>query len=132
MSIVRSICIKSPRLLVLLFAMLAFSSCEREMTNEIISTTPPELQVVVHQGADKTVRVEGATVQLYASEADRGAGTNIVSSAVTNSKGEAIFTQDKFRKGVMYVRVSKAAVTVDAATPYLLQNDGKTMFWVSL
>lgn len=122
---------KLPQFILLLLAVFVFSSCEREMTNEIISTTPPELHVVVHLGADKTARVEGVSVKLYASAADRTANTNVIATAMTNNKGEAIFTQDKFRKGVMYISAAKDATTVTAATPYLLQNDGKTTFWVS-
>ena len=117
--------------ILLLCCVLFFGSCEREMTTEIISTTPPELHVIVHKGADKTVRVEGATVKLYATAEDRTADKNLISSAVTNSAGEAIFTQDKFRKGTLFLSATKDTVTILATTPYLLQNDGITFFWVS-
>lgn len=110
---------------------LSLGSCEREMDNEIISITPPELHVVVHQGADKNARIEGATVQLFASAEDREEGKNLVAAAVTNHNGEAIFPQNDFRKGINFLAVSKDGATVLAATPYLLQNDGKTLFWVS-
>lgn len=123
--------IKLNHTILLLFMAFLFGSCEREMTSEIISTTPPELHVIVYKGADKTVRLEGATVKLYATAADRTADQNLISSAVSNSAGEAVFTQDKFSKGTLYVSVTKDAVTVLATTPYLLQNDGKTLFWVS-
>ena len=122
---------KFPQFILLLLALFIFSSCEREMTNEIISTTPPELHVLVYKGADKTARVEGVSVKLYASAADRTANANVIATVITNNKGEAIFTQDKFRKGVMYISASKDATTVAAETPYLLQNDGKTTFGVS-
>ncbi len=118
--------------LLLFFMAVIFSSCEREMTNEIISVTPPELHVIVHQGADKTKRVEGATVNLYQTAADRTANTNSISTAVTNNKGEAIFKETDFKKGELFVKVSKGAATVLAKTPYLLQNDGKTVFWVAM
>ena len=117
--------------LMCLLLIIACSSCEREMDNEIISITPPELQVVVHQGTDKNARIEGATVQVYASEKDRTEDKNLVAVAVTNNKGEAVFPEKDFRKGVNYLKVSKDGVTVLAATSYLLQNDGKTLFWVS-
>lgn len=123
--------IKLNRTLLLLFMALLVGSCERDMTNEIISTTPPELHIIVHQGADKAVRVEGATVKLYAIAEDRTADKNVISSAVTNNKGEAIFLEKDFRKGTLYVAASKDGTTALATTPYLLQNDGKTVFWVS-
>lgn len=116
----------------ILFAGVLFASCEREMTNDIITVTPPELHVIVHQGADKASRVQGATVSLYATEADRTANTNPISSAVTNNKGEAVFIEKDFRKGELFVRVTKDAANVLAKTPYLLQNDGKTVFWVAM
>lgn len=115
----------------LLSCALLLGSCKREMITDIISTTSPELHVIVHKGPDKTIRVADATIKLYATASDRAAGTNLISSALTNSAGEAVFTQDKFRKGTLYVSATKDAVTVLATTPYLLQNDGKTLFWVS-
>lgn len=123
--------IKFKHSILLLFMALFFASCEREMTNEIISTTPPELHVIVHQGADKTVRLEGATVKLYLTAEDRTGNVNVISTAVTNNKGEAIFMEKDFRKGTLYVAVIKDGTTALATTPYLLQNDGKTIFWVS-
>lgn len=117
--------------LCLLFMGLLLGSCEREMTTEIISVTPPELHVIVHQGADKKVRVSGATVKLYATTADRTAEKNVIASAVTNNQGEAIFLEKDFRKGILHVAASKDGTTAVASTPYLLQNDGKTIFWVS-
>ena len=123
--------IKLNHRIVLLFMAVMFASCEREMTNEIISTTPPELHVIVHQGADKAVRVAGATVKLYATAEDRTADINVIASGVTNEKGEAIFMEKDFRKGTLYVAVTKDGTTALATTPYLLQNDGKTVFWVS-
>jgi hypothetical protein len=123
--------IKTSHTILLFLIALLFGSCEREMTTEIISTTPPELHVIVHKGADKTIRVEGATVKLFATAEDRTGDKNLISSAVTNSSGEAIFTQDKFRKGTLYLSATKDAVTILATTPYLLQNDGITLFWVS-
>src|SRR5687767_6733139 len=91
--------------LILFFMAFLFAGCEREMTNEIISVTPPELHVIVHQGADKTVRLEGATVKLFATAADRTADANVIASSVTNNKGEAIFLEKDFRKGTLYVSV---------------------------
>jgi hypothetical protein len=120
------------QLLLLFYLGVLFSSCEREMINEIISITPPELHVIVHQGTDKTIRVAGATVTLYATDADRTANTNSISTSVTNGKGEAIFTEKDFKKGELFIMVSKDATTVNAKTPYLLQNDGKTVFWVAI
>lgn len=120
------------QLFLLFYLGVLFSSCEREMTNEIISITPPELHVIVHQGTDKANRVAGATVTLYATDADRTANTNSISTAVTNDKGEAIYTEKDFKKGELFIRVSKDAATVNAKTPYLLQNDGKTVFWVAI
>lgn len=117
--------------IILLFMAVLFAGCEREMTSDIISTTPPELHIIVHQGADKAARVAGATVKLYASAEDRTADINVISSSVTNDKGEAIFEEADFRKGILYVAVSKDGTTALATTPYLLQNDGKTIFWVS-
>ncbi|MDX5418473.1 MAG: hypothetical protein LPK09_04595 [Hymenobacteraceae bacterium] len=114
------------------FAILSLAGCERDMDNEIVSVTPPELHVVTHAGADKAQRIEGATVQVYASAADRTEGKNLVAVAMTNNKGEAVFAKNDFLKGVNYLSVSKNGTTVVAETPYLLQNDGKTLFWVSL
>lgn len=123
--------IKFNHVIVLVLITLFFSRCKREMNNEIISTTPPELHVIVYQGADKTVRVAAATVKLYASAEDRTADKNMISTAVTNTTGEAIFAEKDFRKGTLYLSVTKDGTTVVATTPYLLQNDGKTLFWVS-
>lgn len=118
------------QLSLLFYLGVLLSSCERDMVNEIISVTLPELHVIVHQGTDKAKRVAGASVRLYATDADRTANTNSISTAVTNDKGEAIFAEKDFKKGELFIRVSKDAVTVNAKTPYLLQNDGKTIFWV--
>lgn len=119
-------------LLIMAVFTFLFSSCDRDMVEDVISITPPELHVIVHSGADKTVRVTGAEVKLYASVADRTAKQNVISTVITNSTGEAIFAEKDFRKGILYVSVTKNATTVVAATPYLLQNDGKTIFWVSM
>jgi|GEM_PF-885494 len=117
---------------ILLLFVITFSSCKREMENEIISITPPELSVIVYNGTNNNDRAAGAVVKLYLSESDRSADKNMISSATTNSAGEAVFTKDNFRKGIMYLTVTKGTSTTLAATPYLLQNDGKTLFWVAL
>jgi len=127
----KAISIKFNPIMILLFALLIFSGCKREMVNEIISETPPELSVIVYKGADKNVRISGASVKLYASEADRTNDQNLIFGTTTNDSGEAVFSKDNFRKGVLYVKVTKDAATVLAVTPYLLQNDGKTLFWVA-
>lgn len=125
------ISIKFRPVIVLLVMLMGLSGCERKMVDEIISETPPELSVIVYKGTDKNVRVNAASVQLFASEADRTANQNVIATQSTNATGEAIFSKDKFRKGIMYVKVTKDASTILAATPYLLQNDGKTFFWVA-
>lgn len=117
---------------VLLLMGLIFSSCERKMVNEILSETPPELSVVVYSGTDRNVRVTGAIVTIYATEADRTNGLNPISSSNTNAAGEANFAKANFRQGINYVKVTKDAKSALGATPYMLQNDGKTIFWVAL
>lgn len=117
---------------VLLLIASVFSSCEREMVDEIVSETPPELSVVVYTGTDMNTRVAAATVTLYATEEDRTSGQNPISSATTNTAGEANFAKANFRQGINYVSVTKDAKSALGATPYMLQNDGKTIFWVAL
>ncbi len=120
------------RIAILLLVVITFSSCERDMENEIISVTPPELSVIVYNGTNNNDRAAGAVVKLYLSESDRTADTKMVSTATTGTNGEAIFTKDNFRKGVLYLKVTKGASTALTTTPYLLQNDGKTLVWVGL
>ncbi|WP_242923160.1 hypothetical protein [Pontibacter liquoris] len=122
---------KISHMLMAFLMLLSVSSCERDMDEEIISITPPELHVVVHNGTDRNARVEGATVKVYASEQDRAGELNLVAQAITDAKGEAVFGKDKFVKGVNYLTISIADVTLTAQTPYMLQNDGETLFWVS-
>lgn len=114
---------------IMLLILTGFTACKRDMVNDIVSVTPPELEVIVHQGTDQKARVQGATVTLYATEADRTNGTNAIATGTTNDKGSIVFNKDQFRKGVMYIAVSKDALSGTGATPYLLQNDGKTLFW---
>lgn len=115
-----------------LLILFSVSSCERDMEMDIVSMTPPELHVVVHHGADRNDRIEGVTVKVYASAAERTEGVNLIAQVVTNAKGEAVFTKDKFVKGINYLAISRGDETVSAETPYLLQNDGQTLFWVAM
>lgn len=131
MHIIKLKAIKHNPILLLLLAVLFFGSCKREMINEIISETPPELSVIVYQGVDKNARVPGATVELFASEADRTAEQNMISSVVTDTKGEALFKKESFTKGELFVKVTKDGSATLATTPYLLQNDGKTIVWIA-
>ncbi|TPE44043.1 hypothetical protein [Pontibacter mangrovi] len=114
-----------------LLMLVSVSSCERDMDMDIVSVTPPELHVIVYNGTDTNDRVEGATVKVYASEENRTAGTNAVAEAVTDASGEAVFPKEKFVKGINYLTVSIDDVTLTAQTPYMLQNDGETLFWVA-
>lgn len=127
-----SIIKKYNHIAMLLLMVITFASCDREMENEIISVTPPELSVIVYNGTSNSDRAAGAVVRLYLSESDRAADIKMISTATTGANGEAIFTKDNFRKGILYLKVTKGAATVLAATPYLLQNDGKTLVWVAL
>lgn len=124
--------IKFKCFVVLLLIVSVFSSCKREMVDEIVSETPPVLSVIVYAGTDMNTRVAAATVTLYGTQADRTSGQNPISSVTTNAAGEANFAKANFRQGINYVKVTKDAKSALGATAYMLQNDGKTLFWVAL
>lgn len=132
MNKIKSIIQKYNHIGVLLLIMVTFFSCDRRMENEIISITPPELSVIVYTGTNNADRASGAVVKLYATEADRTADVRMISTATTGSTGEAVFTKDNFRKGVLYLKITKGTSTALVTSPYLLQNDGKTLIWVAL
>ncbi len=115
----------------LIFLSVFFISCDREVDEEIISVTPPELHVIVYLGEDDSARITGSEVILYNTEEDRTNGINEISRALTDSNGVAIFAENDFKRGVLYISASKESVIGQSTTPYLLQNDGKTYVWIS-
>lgn len=106
-------------------------SCERELETDIISTTPPALLVIVKDEAN--VAVAGAQVKLYNEEAAWDAEGSPVDTRETDASGKVEFPKEVLQNpGVFYLVTSKDALKVKSKTPFLILNDGKTHFNVTL
>lgn len=117
----------------ILFLLLTgmFTSCERDIHTDIISATAPALQVNVKDAAGAAI--QGATINLYADEETWTAEGTPVSTGQTDANGSVVFTQDQLKApGIFYIIASKGELKEKSKTPYLLLNDGKTYFNLSL
>ena len=110
---------------------LALTSCERELESEIVSTTPPALQVNVKDAANQPFA--GATVQLYADETAWTNEATPMLSKQTAADGSIVFTRQELgNPGFFYLIATDGTLKVKQKTPYLLLTDGKTYFNVVL
>lgn len=108
-----------------------FASCDREMTFDTISVTPPELHVFVWNANGNAVN--GAAVTVFKSMSDLNAGTNQLASSTTSSEGKAVFTKNDLKEpGKFYVKAVSNDLTASKETPYLLLNDGHTYLNITL
>lgn len=106
-------------------------SCERELETDIVSTTPPALLVNVKDEAN--VAVAGAEVKLYNEEEAWNAEGAPVDTRETDASGRVEFPKEVLQNpGVFYLVTSKDALKVKSKTPFLILNDGKTHFNVTL
>lgn len=127
-----------------LFAIIAvaFASCSREGPLEHLTENIPwAYNVIAFSDANYTQPVPGALVEIYRTQDDMDANTNVYLSGTTNDKGEALFTFADFSKntltteqlkGVYYVRVTGNGTVAEIITNYLLFNSGTTTQWVVL
>lgn len=100
---------------------------------DIINTTPPEFHVVVVTDDNNTEKVAGATVQVYKTQEDLDAGSNIYLTKQTDANGEAAFTKDEIKdRGVYYVKAVKDAMAGNKQSQYLLLNDGVNYLFVKI
>jgi len=117
-----------------LFAIVAVlailtTSCERELEFETISVTEPALEVQVEGPAEGTTypKIEGATVEVLNS-----AGQSLA-TATTDAKGRVLFTKAQLKeKGTFTVKAQKENLAGEGTTPYLLLNDGVTLFVLTI
>jgi hypothetical protein len=126
----------------LLIMTVALTSCDRSGEWEDFQKDIPwSFVVVAVTDANNTAFAEGATVEVYKTQADRDAGTNIYLTGTTDAKGEATFSFNDFNKnqqgvdaikGIYYLKVYKGALTANATTRYLLMNSGATTQWVQI
>ncbi len=103
------------------------SACDRDLEFETISVTGPALEVQVEGAAvnGSYPKIEGATVTL-----SNSAGQSLA-TATTNAAGRVIFTKEQLKeKGTFTVTAQKEALAGQGTTPYLLLNDGVTLFVV--
>ena len=102
-------------------------------TYDVISTTPPELHVVVVSDDNNTVKVGGATVTLYKSQEDLDSDTNAYLTKQTGENGEAAFTKDELKNGgFYYAKAMKDVLTGSKQSQYLLLNDGINYLYVKI
>lgn len=127
--------------IVLAFAALLFSSCDRSGVFETNPTVIPwNFCVSVFSDDNHTVPVSGADVKIFTSEDNRTNGV-VFLSGTTNDKGEVLFSLSDFDKdkkgaeackGNYYLKVTKGALVAEETTNYLLMNSGTTYHWVVL
>lgn len=107
------------------------TSCKREIHTDIISTTAPALQVNVKNAAGTAF--QGVTVNLYTDEATWTAEGTPAAKGQTDANGSVVFTQAQLKTpGNFYIIATQGSLKAKAKTPYLLLNDGKTNFNLSL
>lgn len=106
---------------------IIFSACDREYEEDIISTTPPELHIVV-TNSDGTA-ASGATINIYKSVEDFNNQNSAFLTKNTDGEGLAVVTGEELgNPGVYYVVAEKDGNSLGKETPYLLLNDGQTRF----
>lgn len=110
---------------------LFFTACDRELESDIISRTPPALQVNVTDAANKPF--PSATVRLYRDEAAWTSEGTANATRQTGANGSLQFTQEELANpGFFYLITTSGSLKVKSKTPYLLLNDGVTYFNVVL
>ncbi len=117
-----------------LFAILALlasitTSCERQLEFETISITDPALEVQVEGAAQGNTypKIEGAVVEVLDSNGQS------LATGTTNASGRVVFTQATLgKKGTFTVRAQKDGLVGEGTTPYLLLNDGVTLFILTI
>ena len=113
------------------FLALAFISCERDFETDIITKTPPSLEVLVRNAA--AVPISGATVRLYKEEAAWNTEGAAAFSKQTNAEGRVVFTNEELQNpGFFYLISTNGAAKVKSKTKYMLLTDGATLFTVTL
>lgn len=122
---------KNMNKLLAIFAILTIltTSCERDLDFETISVTEPALEVQVEGPAQGTTypKIEGATVEVLNS-----AGQSLA-TATTGANGRVLFTKEQLKeKGTFTVRAEKESMAGEGTTPYLLLNDGVTLFVLTI
>ena len=111
----------------LFIAALSFTACDREIEQEIIDITPPELHVFIEDGSGSAVA--NATVNIYNTEENLNNSTDPVITKNADDEGKVIATGDELGgPGVFYLRAESGSQSGTGATPYLLLNDGHTRF----
>lgn len=105
------------------------TSCERELEFETISVTEPALEVQVEGVAQGNTfpKIEGAAVEVLDSNGQS------LATGTTNAKGRVVFTEAMLgQKGTFTVRAQKDGLVGEGTTPYLLLNDGVTLFMLTI
>lgn len=114
--------------------LFVFSACERELENDILTETPPELHVIVRDSDNN--RVDGVQVKLFNNSENFESLSGAIASKTTGSDGKAIFTeQDLGSPGIFFIDARKGDMTNAASTtqtPYILLNDGQTYFYTTI
>jgi hypothetical protein len=116
---------------IFLVMILSFTSCERELETDIISVTPPSLEVVVRDQAN--AGIANADVMLYTDEGAWNAEGAPVLTKQTNGEGRVEFSKDELKDpGFFYLIATDGVLKAKAKTKYMLLTDGKTLFEVIL
>lgn len=106
--------------------------CDRVFENEIVSSVPPELHVIVLGSDSRNDRVAGASVALYRMTEDGPEATAWVTKQ-TNAEGEAVFTQAELAEpGLFQVIATQGSRKGENTIKYLLLNDGQTLHFIQL
>lgn len=104
-------------------------SCDRDFELDTISVTEPALEVQIEGPAEGNTfpKIEGATVEVL-----NGAGQSLA-TAVTGTSGRVLFTREQLKeKGTFTVRAQKEGMSGEGTTPFLLLNDGVTLFILTI
>lgn len=104
-------------------------SCDRDIEFPTVSVTDPALQVQVEGPVNNNTypKIEGVTVTLYSSD------NTLLATGTTDSEGHVTFAKGKLKEeGIFTVTATKGSLSKTATTPYLLLNDGVTLFIIQL
>ena len=100
-------------------------ACNRDYEADLMSTTPPSLEVVVKSATAQPVA--NSTVKLFNTEASWNAETGEIASKQTNGQGSVIFSENEMAQpGFYFILATDGTKKTKVKTKYLLRTDGKT------
>lgn len=106
-------------------------SCDRDLVTDIVSRTPPSLEVLVRDAS--LTPIPGATVNLYKDQPTWNAEGTPAASKTTDAQGRVVFDEEELgTPGVFYLVSTDGTRKTKTQTKYLLLTDGSTLVTVTL